>query len=131
MRFHQLTIIGLVSAALALPAAAVKAQTIKKVGDDVHHVLKTAGNDAKADAKAVGSATHHTLKSAGNSTKTELGHATGIHKVGGTVGEAAGEVSSAGKHLGRTAKHTVKKKSSKAHRVLKREGKDAKAQLKP
>ena len=131
MRFHQLTIVGLLSAALAVPVASAKAQSIKKVGDDVHHVLKTAGNDAKADAKAVGSATHHTLKTAGNDTKAELGHATGIHKVGGTVGEAAGEVSNTGKHLGRSAKHTLKKKSSKAHRTLKRDGNDAKAQIKP
>lgn len=131
MRFHQLTMIGLLGLVLAVPAASAKAQTIKKVGADVHHVLKKAGNDVKADAKAAGAATHHELKKAGNGTKTELGNATGIHKVGGTVGEAAGEVSSTGKHIGRSAKHTIKKKSSKAHRKLKREGNEAKAQIKP
>jgi hypothetical protein len=131
MRIHHLTIIGLLSAALAAPLAPAAAQSIQKVGADIHHTLKKAGNEAKADAKDVGSAAHHTLKTAGNDTKTDLGNATGIHKVGGTVGQAAGDVSRTGKHIGRTAKHSVKKSSSTAHHQLKREGNDAKAQIKP
>lgn len=131
MRFHQFAMIGLLSAALAVPAASAAAQTIKKVGAEVHHALKTAGNDAKADAKAVGSATHHTLKTAGNDTKAELARTTGVHRVGGTVGETAEDVSRAGKHVGRSAKHSVKKSSSAAHHTLKHEGKEAKAQIKP
>src|SRR5690348_7557223 len=128
MRIQQLMIVAALSGALAVPAAA---QSVKKVESSVHHTLQTAGKDVKETAKSTGSATHHALKTAGNKTKTTLGNATGIHKVGGTVGEAAGEVSSTGKHIGRSAKHTIKKKSSKAHRKLKREGNEAKAQIKP
>jgi hypothetical protein len=127
MRIHQFMIVGLLSAALAAPAAA---QSIKKVESSVHHALKTAGNDAKADAAKAGSAAHHTLQTAGNDTKTTLGNATGVHKVGGTVGQAAGDVSRSMKHAGRKAKHSLKKNSSAAHHELKQDGNDAKARVK-
>jgi ElaB/YqjD/DUF883 family membrane-anchored ribosome-binding protein len=125
---HFLLIVGL-SAAAAVPAHAQN--PVKKAADDAHHVLKSTGRDIKEDAKATGSATHHVLKKAGNGTKTELGRVTGIHRVGGTVGQAAGDVSRTGKHYARKAKHTVKRKSSAAHRELKHEGNDAKRTIKP
>lgn len=127
MRIHHLIAIAGMSAALAAPAAA---QSIKSVGADIHHTLKTAGNDVKGGAKDVGGATHHVLQKAGNGTKTELGKATGIHKVGGTVGEAAQGVSHAGKKIGRRAKHTVKKSKAQAHAELTKDGKDTKSDLK-
>lgn len=128
MRIHHLIAIAGLSVVLAAPATA---QTIKKVGDDIHNTLKKAGNETKAGAKDVGDATHNALKKAGNGTKTTLGNATGVHKVGGSVGAAAGEVSRAGKSVGRSAKHTVKKSSNAAHKDLKKEGREAKAQIKP
>ncbi|HEX4684563.1 MAG TPA: hypothetical protein VH277_17720 [Gemmatimonadaceae bacterium] len=131
MRIQQLTIVALLSAALAAPVARASAQSIKQIGADVHHTLKTAGNTAKQDAKDAGAATHHALKTTGNDTKATLGHATGIHRVGGTVGEAAGDVSRSGKRVGRSAKHSLKKKSSATHHELTKTGKDAKAQIKP
>jgi hypothetical protein len=130
MRIHHLTIIGLLRAALAAPLAPAAAQSIQKVGADIHHTLKKAGNEAKADAKDVGSAAHHTLKTAGNDTKTTLGNATGIHKVGGDVGKAAQTVSRTGKRVGRSAKHTVKRSTSMAHDSLTKAGKNAKAAVK-
>jgi hypothetical protein len=128
MRIQQLMIVAALSGALAVPAAA---QSVKKVESSVHHTLQTAGKDVKETAKSTGSATHHALKTAGNKTKTTLGNATGIHKVGGTVGEAAGDVSRSGKHLGRSAKHSLKKSKAAAHAKLTHEGKSAKAQVKP
>jgi hypothetical protein len=125
--YRLMAVVGL-GAALAAP---VHAQTIKKIGADVHHTLKSAGNAVKGDAKDVGDATHHELQKAGNGTKTELGKATGIHKVGGSVGAAANDVSRAGKKVGRKAKHSVKKHSSAAHRDLTKSGNDAKAAIKP
>ncbi|MDB4876938.1 MAG: hypothetical protein JWM41_3384 [Gemmatimonadetes bacterium] len=127
MRIHHLIAVAGLSAALAAPAAA---QSIKSVGADIHHGLKTAGNEVKKDAKEVGGATHHELQKAGNGTKTTLGNATGIHKVGGTVGAAAQDVSHAGKSVGRSAKHSLKKNSSAAHHDLKKTGNEAKAEIK-
>lgn len=127
MRIHHLIMVAGLSAALAAPVAA---QSIKSVGDDVHHTLKTAGNAVKGGAKDVGSATHQTLKKAGNGTKTELGKATGIHKVGGSVGKAARSVSRSGKKVARSAKHSVKKGKADAHADLTKTGKDTKAALK-
>ncbi len=124
---HLIIIAGL-AAALAAPA---HAQSIKKIGSDVHHTLQTAGKDTKEAAKEAGGATHHELQKAGNATKTGLGNATGIHKIGGSVGSAAQSVSRAGKHTARKAKHGVKRGSSKAHNGLTKAGKDAKASLKP
>jgi len=133
MRIHQFILIAGISAAFAAPVSAQG--PVKKVADETHHVLKSTGRAVKEDAKATGSATHHVLQKAGNGTKTELGRATGIHKVGGSVGAAAQaaaqKVSRTGKHISRKAKHGVKRKSSAVHRDLKRDGNDAKAAIKP
>src|SRR5436309_901309 len=86
MRIQQMMAVAALGALFALPA---HAQSIKKIADDTHRALKTAGNQVKEAAGDVGSATHHTLQKAGNDTKTELGQATGVHKVGGDVGKAA------------------------------------------
>jgi len=123
---YALAIVGL-SAVLAAPASA---QSIKKVGDETHHVLKKTGNAVKKGAKDAGSATHNELTKAGNATKTELGNATGIHKVGGDVGKAAKSVSGTSKKLGAKAKHGVKHEASTAHGELTKAGKDAKATVK-
>jgi hypothetical protein len=127
MRIHHLIVVAGLSAALAAPAVA---QSIKSVGADVHHTLKTAGNAVKGGAKDVGSAAHHTLKKAGNGTKTELGEATGIHKVGGSVGRAARSVSRSEKKVARSAKHSLKKHKAHAHADLTKAGKDTKASIK-
>jgi paraquat-inducible protein B len=127
MRIHHFIIVAGLSAALAAPVAA---QSIKSVGDDVHHTLKTAGNAVKGGAKDVGSAAHHTLQQAGNGTKTELGKATGIHKVGGSVGKTARSVSRSGKKVARSARHSLKKSKAHAHADLTKAGKDAKATVK-
>lgn len=124
--YHLLAIAGL-SAALAAP---VHAQSIKKVGADVHHALKKAGNTVKQDAGEVGAAAHHTLQKAGNDTKTAAGNATGIHKVGGSVGQAAQAVSHTSKKASRKAKKTLKKTSSAAHDSLTKAGKNAKSAVK-
>jgi hypothetical protein len=129
MRAHHLLLVAGLSAAIALPAVAQS--PVKKVADDTHHVLKSTGRAVKEDAKAVGGETHHVLQKAGNGTKTELGRATGIHKVGGSVGAAAQKVSRTGKHVARKAKHGIKHQSSAAHRELKRDGNDTKAAIKP
>jgi hypothetical protein len=117
-------------AANAVTASTAQAQSIKKVGADVHHTLKKAGNDVKAAAGDVGSAAHHTLTKAGNETKTEAGDVTGIHKVGGTVGATARKVSHGGKKIARGAKHQLKTSKAKAHGDLTKAGKDAKADVK-
>jgi hypothetical protein len=123
---YALAIVGL-SALLAAPA---HAQSIKKVGDETHHVLKQTGNAVKKTAKDAGSATHNTLTKAGNKTKETLGDATGIHKVGGDVGKAAKKVSGTSKKLGAKTKHGVKHAASDAHGELTKAGKDAKATVK-
>ena len=58
------------------------------------------------------------------------GHATGIHKVGGTVGATARKVSHGEKHVARKAKHQLKTSKAKAHGDLTKAGKDAKAEVK-
>ena len=129
MRVHHFILIAGITAAIAAP---VKAQEpVKKAADETHHVLKSTGRAIKEDAKATGSATHHVLQKAGNGTKTELGNVTGVHKIGGSVGAAAQKVSRTGKHYSRKAKHAVKRKSSSAHRELKKEGNETKAAIKP
>ena len=126
MKIHHLIAIAGLSAVLTAPAAA---QSIKKVGDDIHHTLKGAGNAVKGGAKDVGDATHRTLQKAGNDTKGGLARTTGIHKVGGSVGAAAEDVSRAGKHVGRSAKRSVKKGSNSAHGELKETGREVKAKI--
>ncbi|HTE45266.1 MAG TPA: hypothetical protein VK636_08505 [Gemmatimonadaceae bacterium] len=121
-----LAIVGL-TAALAAPASG---QTIKKVGDQTHHVLKKTGNGIKKGAKHVGSTTHNALTKAGNATKTAAGDVTGVHKIGGSVGKAAQGVSHKGKNLSRKAKHGLKKSKADAHADLTQTGKDTKAAVK-
>lgn len=120
--------VGLAGSAVTAPAA--QAQSVKKVGASVHHTLKKAGNDVKEAAGDVGSAAHQTLTKAGNDTKTAAGKATGIHKVGGTVGATARKVSHGEKKVARTAKHQLKTSKARAHGSLTKAGKDAKADVK-
>ena len=127
MRVQRLLITAAIGAILAAPAGA---QSIKKVADEAHHELKKAGNGIKAGAKEAGSATHQALTKAGNGTKTALGNATGIHKVGGSVGKAARSFSHGGKKLARKAKHGLKNSKSAAHSDLTKAGKDTKAAIK-
>ncbi len=127
MKLYHLLAVGALSAMLAVPA---HAQSVKKVGADVHHTLKKAGNDVKAAAKDAGAAAHHTLKKAGNATKDEAGEVTGVHKVGGTVGKTARDVSHAGKKTARSARHSLKKTKAAAHDSLTKAGKSAKAEVK-
>ena len=123
---HALTIVGL----SALLAAPVSAQSIKKVADETHHVLKKTGKAVKKTAKDAGSATHSALTKAGNKTKEVGGEVTGIHKVGGDVGKAAKSVSHTGKKLGAKAKHGVQHTKSAVHSDLTKAGKDAKETVK-
>ena len=125
MPIHHFLIIAGLSAAIAMPA---HAQSVQKVGSEVHHALKTAGNDVKTAAGEVASSTHHTLQKAGNDTKAEAAKVTGVHRVGGDVGKVANNVSRSGKQVGRTAKHDLKKTSASAHHSLKKTGKKAKSQ---
>jgi len=127
MRFHKLLAAAALSALFVMPA---HAQSIKKIGAEVHHDLKSAGNGIKQGAKDVGSATHHELKKAGNGTKKTLGNATGVHEVGGDVGKVAKKVSHGEKKIARGAKHSLKKNKAKAHADLTKSGKDAKATIK-
>jgi hypothetical protein len=128
MRVQRFLITAALGALLAAPAGA---QSIKKISSETHHELQTAGKDIKQGAKDAGSATHHALKEAGNGTKTALGDATGIHKVGGSVGKAARSFSRHGKKLARKAKHGLKHDKAVAHSDLTKAGKDAKASIKP
>lgn len=128
MRVQRFLITAAIGALLAAPAGA---QSIKKITSETHHELQKAGNGIKAGAKEAGSATHHTLTKAGNATKTELGNATGIHKVGGDVGKMAQSVSRTGKKTARKAKHGLRKSKAAAHSDLTKAGKDAKGAIKP
>jgi hypothetical protein len=128
MRVQRFLITAVLGALLAAPAGA---QSIKKISSEAHHELQKAGKGIKEGAKDAGSATHHVLTDAGNGTKTALGNATGIHKVGGSVGKAAQSFSRHGKKLARKAKHGLKHGKAVAHGDLTKEGKDAKAAIKP
>jgi hypothetical protein len=127
MRIHKLLAAAALSALFAIPA---HAQSIKKVGAEIHHELKKAGNGIKEGAKDAGSATHNALTKAGNGTKKTLGDATGVHTVGGDVGKIAHKVSHTGKKYGAKAKHGVKHTAAQAHDSLTKAGKDAKATVK-
>ena len=128
MRVQRFLITAALGALLAAPAGA---QSIKKISSETHHELQKAGKGIKQGAKEAGSATHEMLTDAGNGTKTALGNATGIHKVGGSVGKAARSFSSHGKKLARKAKHGLKHSKAVAHRDLTKAGKDAKGEIKP
>jgi len=133
MRIHTLLIAGAI-AGLAFTASSARAQdttsSVKKAGAAVHHTLKKTGNAIKKDVKKAGSATHQALRTAGNKTKTATGEVTGIHKVGGTVGNAAQSVSRAGKSVGRSAKHDLKSTKASAHHTLQKAGDSTKAAIK-
>jgi hypothetical protein len=113
--------------AFALPA---RAQTLKKVADNVSSTVKKAGRDTKAEVHRDADKTHDALTVAGNDTKTAAGNATGIHKVGGSVGKAARKVSHASKKTGRSARKSMNSAKSEAHNDLTKTGKDAKKDAK-
>ena len=73
---------------------------LNKVAHDVSKTAKKAGRDTKAEVHRDASAAHQGLRKAGNETKTVAGNATGIHKIGGSVGAAAQDVSHASKEAG-------------------------------
>ena len=132
----------LVTALLAALSAVSGAQEKKpgglnKVARDVSHESKEVGREAKKDVKKGSSTAHHELKKAGNNTKAELKRTTGVttpapspgHKPGG-LNKAAREVSHESKKTGAELKHGVKNESSKGHRVAKKAGNQAKADVK-
>ena len=123
MRIHLLVIAAL---AIAGPASA---QSIKKVGSEVHNALKTTGRQVKEAAGEVGSATHSTLKKAGSDSKAEL-RRHGVKRVGGDVGKAAIAASNSGKKVGRSAKSGLKSASTTAHHDLSKAGKAVKDSIK-
>jgi hypothetical protein len=125
-----LLVAGAFAAPLHAQDTAKKPGGLNKIAHNVSKTMKKAGQDTKAEVHRDGTKTHQTLKKAGNDTKTATGNATGIHKIGGTVGEAAQDVSHAGKSVGRTTKHTVKKTAAAAHKESKDAGKDAKEAVK-
>ena len=133
MRIHKWLIAGAI-VGLAFSAGSARAQdttsSVKKAGAAVHHTLKKTGNAIKKDVKKAGSATHQALRTAGNKTKTAAGDVTGIHKVGGTVGDAAQSVSRTGKSVARSAKHTVKSSKASVHHDLQKAGDSTKAAIK-
>jgi len=128
MRIHHWLVVAAASIVLAAPATA---QSLKKVGANVHRVLKKTGRDVKEAGGEVGSATHKTLQKAGNDSKNELKRTTGGVKIRGDVGKAANGVSKSSKKVGRSAKKGLKSSSSKAHQELTKTGKDAKEAVKP
>jgi hypothetical protein len=133
MRIYKLLITGAVCglAVAAFPAAArAQDSTLHKAGAAVHHTLKRTGNAVKRDAKKAGSATHQTLRAAGNKTKTVAGNATGVHKVGGSVGAAAQKVSRVGKSAARSTKAGVKSSKAAVHHDLQKMGDSTKAAVK-
>jgi hypothetical protein len=114
----------------ALLAAPANAQSIKKVGSNVHKTLQKAGNDVKEAGGEVGSATHKTLKKAGRDVKAEVKRETGAKPIGGDVGKAARQASNTGKKTGRHAKKDLKHASSATHKELTEAGKGAKETVK-
>jgi methylphosphotriester-DNA--protein-cysteine methyltransferase len=135
MRIRYLLVASIVAGALSAPLHAQDTTTkkpggLKKAAHAVSATTKKAGRDAKAEVHRDASTAHRALKKAGNDTKTATGNATGIHKVGGAVGDAAQAVSHAGKKTGAAAKQGVKKTSSAAHGELTKAGKKAKAAVK-
>ena len=133
MRLHALLIAGAIGV-FGFAAGTAHAQdttsSVKKAGAAVHHTLKKTGNAVKQDAKKVGSATHQALRTTGNKTKTAAGDVTGVHKVGGTVGNAAQSVSRTGKRVARSAKHAVKSGKAAVHHDLQKAGDSTKAAIK-
>jgi hypothetical protein len=128
VRTHSFLATLALAIAVATPA---HAQTIKKVGSNVHKTLQKAGNDVKEVGGEVGSATHKTLKKAGRDAKAQVKRSTGAKPIGGDVGKTARSVSHTSKKTGRSAKKSVKKTSSAAHDSLTKAGKSAKEAVKP
>ncbi len=103
---------------------------LNKVAHDVSKTMKKAGRDTKAEVKRDAGKAHSALTEAGNDTKTAAGNATGIHKVGGSVGKAARAVSHRSKKASAKAKHGLKHSKAAAHKELTEAGKDAKKAIK-
>ncbi len=135
MKIRYVVVAMLAAGALSAPlhaqdTTAKKPGGLNKVAHDVSATAKKAGRDTKAEVHRDASKTHNALTKAGNDTKTAAGNATGIHKIGGSVGEAAKAVSSTSKKAGRSAKAGVKKATSSAHDSLSSLGKGVKAEVK-
>jgi len=135
MRIHTMVAGLLVAGALMTPLRAQdttgkKPGGLNKIAHDVSKTVKKAGRDTKAEVHRDASKSHEVLTKAGNDTKTAAGDATGIHKVGGSVGAAAKSVSHVSKKTGAKAKHTVKKAASATHSELTKDGKDTKEAVK-
>jgi hypothetical protein len=113
---------------MALPSRAQG--TLGKVAHNVSSTVKKAGRDTKAEVHRDADKTHNALSDAGNATKTAAGNATGIHKVGGSVGKAARKVSHASKKTGRSARKSMNSAKSDAHAGLTKAGKDVKKDVK-
>ena len=113
----------------ALPARAQGG--LNKVAHDVSSTVKKAGRDTKAEVhRDARQDAQRVDEVAGNDTKTATGNATGIHKVGGSVGKAARKVSHASKKTGRSARKSMNSAKSEAHNDLTKAGKDAKKDAK-
>jgi hypothetical protein len=129
-------LVGMFAAgALAAPlhaqdTTAKKPGGLNKVAHDVSATTKKAGRDTKAEVHRDAAKGHDALQTAGNQTKTATGNVTGVHKVGGSVGDAAQAVSHAGKKTGTAIKSGVKKTTSSAHDSLSSMGKGVKAEVK-
>jgi hypothetical protein len=135
MRIRYMLAATIVAGALAAPlhaqdTTAKKPGGLNKVAHDVSATAKKAGRDTKAEVHRDATTGHQDLKKAGNDTKTVAGDATGIHKVGGSVGAAAESVSHAGKTVGTKTKSAVKSASDTAHSHLTKAGKDVKKDVK-
>jgi hypothetical protein len=135
MKIRYMIAAVVAAGALAAPlhaqdTTAKKPGGLNKVAHDVSATAKKAGRDTKAEVHRDASKTHAALTTAGNDTKTAAGNATGIHKVGGSVGDAAKAVSKTSKKAGRSAKSAVKKTTGSAHDSLSSLGKGVKAEVK-
>jgi hypothetical protein len=135
MRIRYMLAATIVAGAIAAPVhaqdtTAKKPGGVNKVAHDASKTVKKAGQDTKAEVHRDASTAHQDLTTAGNKTKEVAGNATGIHKIGGSVGAAAESVSHASKEAGAKAKHAIKKTGSDAHDDLSKVGKDAKKDVK-
>ena len=135
MRIRYMVAAALFAGALAAPLRAQdttghKPGGLNKVAHDVSKTVKKAGRDTKAEVHRDASTAHQELRKAGNETKTVAGNATGIHKVGGSVGDAAQAVSHTSKKAGAKAKHAVKSTAANVHGELTKDGKETKEAVK-
>jgi hypothetical protein len=135
IRIYYLAAVALAAGAFTAPLHAQdttgkKPGGLNKVAHDVSKTAKKAGRDTKAEVHRDASTAHQDLRKAGNETKTVAGNATGIHKVGGSVGAAAQDVSHAGKEAGAKTKHALKSTAADAHGDLTKAGKAVKDTIK-